>query len=194
MKQESLLHHWQHSLLKNSLAQLFDFVFNSISLFWEQYFIPKHCTRQLDSPYQRCRLVEGVSLSSLLWRTKVNLAILRNFTEQWGDTTLSWKRVTRKSFRLRSTQKKVYCLTQHALLSQPTPRKKEKGGSNYNKAPVLWHKYHNHSEQEECIQCTSSSSTIIAAIILRNLPPMCHLQLFCLKISLSIMGLVQQQS
>lgn len=134
VKQESLLHHLQHNLLKNSLAQLFDFVFNSISLFWEQYLTPKHCTRQLEcnSPYQRCRLVEGISLSSLLWCTKVNLVTLRHFAEQSGDTTLSLTRVTSKSSRLRSIQKKLSYLTQHALLSQPTPRKKEKGCSNYN--------------------------------------------------------------
>lgn len=73
---------------KISRTQLFDFVFNSISLLWEKYLAPEHYTRQREcnSPYQRRRPVEEVSLSSLLWSAKVNLVTLRNFAaEQSGD-------------------------------------------------------------------------------------------------------------
>lgn len=104
----------ESSLLKISHTQLFDFVYNSISPLWEKCRSPKHYMRQLEanSPYQRHSLAEEASLSSVLWNTVVNLAILWAALPQsnW-ETWLKLKRVTRKSPRLRGTE---------SILANPT--------------------------------------------------------------------------
>lgn len=90
------------------------------------------------------------------------------------------------------THKKVAHLTQHAHISQPTPRKKENGGSNYNfgssalaQIPQPFRERRKYSVCKQQLHHNCSNN-------LGNLSPVCHLQLFCLKISLSIMGLLQQ--